>query len=470
MSDSKSLLKNTFIYSIGTFGSKALVFLLLPLYSYYLSTDEFGLYDLFISAISFFIPVLTLQTSESVYRWLIDSSLSSDYKSKIITNGLAITLFSSLVFVVLFSVFYYFYNISYPIAFLFLLLTSSFAQFFQFLLRGLHDNKLFSIVGLVNTLFILVLNILFLVKIKMGIEGLFLATIIANIISTGVVFIKKHLYRYISFRLVDIDLIKSFLLYSLPLVPNTISWWLINIGNKFIIARYLTLGDNGIYAVSTRLSSLVFVLNSIFMLAWQDHTLKAGNSEKDIKFRSNIFNGFVSFELSVITLLIGLTPLIIKYIISGDYFDAWMFTPFLYLGALFSALSGYVGLGFQREKKTNMEFYTTLVGGVVNIIISVLLIKYIGLYATAIGTFIGFVVTFIVRKIKTDKFYKINIEHIKVALLMALSIEMIFINYIDNLVVKIVNFVLVSILLIFINRKMIDSFLKKANNIYGRIF
>src|SRR5690606_20529222 len=78
MKTNDSLLKKTGIYAIGTFGSKILTFLLIPFYSFYLDREEFGYYDLVITAINLLVPFITLQISDGVFRWLITAKTDRD--------------------------------------------------------------------------------------------------------------------------------------------------------------------------------------------------------------------------------------------------------------------------------------------------------------------------------------------------------------------------------------------------------
>ena len=67
----KKLMKGTGIYAVGTFGTKILMFLMAPLYTYYLSPSEMGTYDVLLTTIGWIMPIISLQISDAVYRWII---------------------------------------------------------------------------------------------------------------------------------------------------------------------------------------------------------------------------------------------------------------------------------------------------------------------------------------------------------------------------------------------------------------
>ena len=83
MERNKRLFKTTIIYFIGTFGSKLLVFFLMPLYSAYLSTEQFGTVNLITNIVPLVGPVFTLQVTETIFRFLCTSK-GEDEKKKYI--------------------------------------------------------------------------------------------------------------------------------------------------------------------------------------------------------------------------------------------------------------------------------------------------------------------------------------------------------------------------------------------------
>ena len=83
------LLKNTIIYTISNFGSKILTFLIVPLYTFYLTTSEFGIYDTILSIINLLAPLCVLAIHEGLLRWLLKSN---EKHEEIIGSGLLLLL------------------------------------------------------------------------------------------------------------------------------------------------------------------------------------------------------------------------------------------------------------------------------------------------------------------------------------------------------------------------------------------
>lgn len=466
MNQGKKLLKETLIYSIGNFGSKILAFILVPLYTFFLTKAELGIFDLVLTSVNLFVPIVTLQSSDAVYRWLLEVNDDKNHEKKIaaISNTLTITTLCILLFSILFIVLCLFVKLSYPVYFILILISSSYLPVLLSILRGLRNTRLYSVMGIVNTGLLVLLNVLFLYVFKIGLNGLFLAFAISNILTGALLFYSGKLYRFVSLDYISTIEIKRMISYSLPLVTNIISWWLINASDRYVILYFLGENYNGIYAVSTRFPSIIIAVNSVLMMAIQDHTLTSGNSIKDLELNSRLFNSFVRVELSLVILLTLLSPFFVQHFIGKDFTDSWKYMPFLYIGVGLSAISSYIGLGYQKTKDTKGIAYTTLIGAVLNIIISVGLISKIGLYAPALGTFIGFLAIYLIRRKQTVNSFPLKVDNTTLYSLIILQILISYIIIFKTGLYFYISFIITVILLLYLNK----SFLIRATKFLNR--
>ena len=65
----KELLSNTMLFTIANMGSKILVFLMVPLYTAVLTTEEYGVSDMVLITAQMLFPLLTVMISEAVLRF-----------------------------------------------------------------------------------------------------------------------------------------------------------------------------------------------------------------------------------------------------------------------------------------------------------------------------------------------------------------------------------------------------------------
>ena len=453
MSKGKDLLKNTLIYTIGSIGSKVLSFALLPIYSFYLTKDKLGVYDLILTTISLVVPIITLQLSQANYRWLLDAKNDNDTKKAVSTAFFSVTLLISL-FVLFYIFLSRYFAIPYEKYFILLLITTSYFNFFQDYSRGIKKNKLYAATGIVYSLGLLFFTIIFLILLKWEIEGILLASIISYAISIVIVLINTKVAKDISWRFVSKEKLKLMLHYSGPLIPNTISWWLINASNRYIILWGMDIEANGLFAVAARFPGILNIINSIFMLAWQDHTIQ--NSQLDGSFSGKIFELYYKMELSVTIILIACSKYIVKYFFSETFFESWKFMGILFLASAFSAFGAYYGAVYLREKKTIGLFSTTILGGLINIIFSFLLIKQIGLFAPAVGSLLGFTVVFIARKHQTKLYFNISYNQRLFTILCFIAFGWLFLSLIGVVLVDIAIIFISILLALYLNKEFIQ--------------
>lgn len=422
----KKMFKETLTYSIGSFGSKILSFLLVPFYTYFLTKKELGEYDLLLTTISLFAPLVSLQISDATYRWLIDKEyISEDQKAKIMTNSIITLCIGYLIFCIGFSIYVFFNSFQYEGYFIVLIFLNCLLPLLQSILRGQGNTKQFAINGILTTFLIVVFNVVFIYVLKLNVEGVFIANIAAYTVACILILYKVNILQYFKFKYWDPELIKSMASYSLPLIPNLMSWWAISSASKFIILHYMGPEGNGLYAVASRFPALLLVINSVLLLPLQDRILK----EEDNLTFNRLLGKFIMFELALAFTLGILSPLMTRILVSKEYFETWEYMPYLYLGVGFNAIAGFLGLKYQKEKNTLKITLTTLLGAVVSIALSIVLIQYIGLQGISISFLLGFLVVLLLRYIDI---YKKEIFNIRFFIIILLPV----VTYLSILLIK----------------------------------
>lgn len=261
MSKYKKLLGNSLIFAVGNLGSKLLVILLVPLYTRYLSTGEYGMVDLVTTTTNMLAPILSLSTYDAVLRYVLDKKYNDDV---ILSNGLIITVIGAL-----FSVVLLLFDIAYAEYLCIILVLQSFQTLFSHYARGIGRVKLYAVNGLLHTLVTSGFTVLFLVTMAMGIDGYFLAIIFATLFSILFLFFTMRLYRVFKIKKMELPIIKKMLTYSLPLIPNSFAWWLNNASSRYFILFFLGVSTNGLFAVANKIPALLTMLNNIFFQSWQ---------------------------------------------------------------------------------------------------------------------------------------------------------------------------------------------------------
>ncbi|WP_129539768.1 lipopolysaccharide biosynthesis protein [Flavobacterium sp. 140616W15] len=454
----KKLFKETLIYSIGSFGSKIISFLLLPFYTFLLTKKDLGEYDIFITTITLFVPLVSLQISDSAYRWLIDRDKQNErLKAEIITNTMIAFGVGFFFFSFLFLIYSVFETFEYKEYFFTLMFLNCLLPILQSILRGEGDTKKFAVNGFITTFLVIIFNVVFIYVLHLRVEGILLANIVAYTIASLFMIFQIRIFKYCSFKYLNKKLLKEMCHYSLPLIPNLMSWWAIGSASKFIILHYLGPEANGIYAISSRFPSIIVIINSVFVLPIQDAFLK-----KDIKMEdfSNLLVHFIKIEFSVILILIAGAPIYTKYVVNNEFYESWKYMPFLYLGVGFNTVAALISLIYQKRRSTAKITSTTIIGGVVSIVLGFLLVERWGLYGISVSYFSGFFVVYLLRYFDLKKELKLGINEFYYIMSLIFIIATIYLMNILGFKFQLLLLVLMLILVSFINKKIILNFLK----------
>ncbi|MFH6944313.1 lipopolysaccharide biosynthesis protein [Flavobacterium sp. FlaQc-50] len=455
----KNLFRETLIYSIGSFGSKILSFLLLPFYTFLLTKKDLGEYDIFITTITLFVPLVSLQISDAVYRWLIDKDREDEVlKAQIISNTMIAFGIGFLFFSICFLVYCSFETFQYKGCFFALMFLNCLLPILQSILRGEGNTKKFALNGLITTFLVIVFNVFFIYILRLKVEGILLANIVAYAIACLLILFQIKIFKYFSFRKFDKKLLKEMCNYSLPLIPNLMSWWVIGSASKFIILHYLGAEANGIYAISSRFPSIVVIINSIFVLPIQDAFLKKDTKMEDF---SKLLVYFMKIEFSIIAVLIAGAPIYTKYVVNSEFYESWKYMSFLYLGVGFNTIAALISLVYQKSRSTLKITFTTVIGGLVSVGLGFLLVERWGLYGISISYFFGFFIIYLLRYFDLKKELNLIINEFYYILSLVLMVALITLMSILEFQFQLLLFVFVLILILFINKSLILKFLKR---------
>lgn len=457
MNKKKQLAKNTIIIFMGKVCTQFISFLLLPLYTSYLITSEFGIVDLITSYVTLLVPIITLELEMSIFRYLVDVRNKSDETKKLISNNFLILLSSLLLFIVLYLLVTTFWSFDYRFLILFCIVVCTLSGNFLQVARGLGDTVGYAVSCIITGITTVILNILFIVVFKWGAFGMILSMALANLFCAMFLFIKERLYKKIDFSLSDKKLRKEMYKYSIPLVPNGVSWWVVNISDRTIISVVLGAAFNGIYAVSNKFPTILSSLLGIFNLSWSESAALHINSPDRDEFFSDISNTVTKLFTSLGVGMIACMPFVFPILINSKYNDAYMYIPILIIGAVFNVIICLYSAIYIAKKETKKVASTSIVGAIINILINILLIKYLGLFAASLSTAISYFAMMVYRHFDVKK--DINIKYEKGLLLKTIIIFSlaIFIYYQKSIILKIIGLIIVVIYTIFLNKDLLLS-------------
>lgn len=464
MNKKKQLAKNTIIIFFGKVCTQLISFFLLPLYTSYLITSEYGLVDLIQTYVTLFVPIITLELEMSIFRFLIDSRGKVKEEKKLISNNFFVLLISLSLFTLLFLLVTTFVKV--PLRFIILIdiivcvLSGNFLQ----ISRGVGQIMDFSISCILTGITTVTSNIILICFCGMQAEGMIISMALANAVCSIYLFIRLKLYKKINFKLVDFKLLKEMYKYSIPLVPNGISWWIVNVSDRSIISIVLGASFNGLYAISNKFPTIISSLTGIFNLSWSESASIHINSEDRDEFFSDITNTISKLFVAMGAGMIACMPFIFPILINKQYHEAYKYIPPLVLACVFNVIICIYSQIYLAKKMSKKVASTTIIGAIINIGINLLLINKIGLYAASISTTISYFVMMAYRHIDIKKYVNIKLERgliIKTILIFTFSITL---YYMNNLYLNILNLLVVCIYAFITNKTFLLESLNTIKN------
>lgn len=467
MDRKQGLLKNTFIIGLGTSLSKLLSILLVGLYTAYISPEDFGYYDYILTAMALLTPLISLQIIEAMYRHLLDAETEHDI-SRVITNAIAVIgsgiLLSSFVLVIV--------NLLTDIRLGWILpgyiATTMFLQLFQLSARGLKRNTVFAVSGIIYTAVMLCSNIVLIVFCKMGVEALLLSTMIADVVGIIIIEVKIRVFRHFRPSLISGKLLKIMCKYSIPLLPNAVTWQALMLVSRNAIIHYIGLEGNGIFAVSAKFPALLITIFNIFGMAWQESAITEYSSDDRNAYYSQTFNSYMRLLLSAMLVLLPATPFVMSLFIDPSYLEASKYIPFLYMSSIFQAFANFFAMGYLGAKKTLGAFVTTFIGALFGLA-CLALMPVIGLQAASLAQMVAYFVILAARYIHTRKYFRIHIQWFAFCVLTIFTAVYICLYYfVDNTAASIIQFVLAAAIFLLFNKSLMQSLLSMASKILIR--
>ncbi|MBO8140502.1 MAG: oligosaccharide flippase family protein [Thermosipho sp. (in: Bacteria)] len=461
----KHLAKNTIWISLGTFGSRTISFFLLPLFTRVLTKDDYGKIDFFSTTVSLLAIFLSIEIAAAVFRFSADGK---EENRKILSSSYLIIAFSTILLLIFFPLFSklstFFSEIKYYLLFSIILgITTAINKNY---LRAKEKMIIFATSDIINTFSFASLGIILVAILKNGVKGYLQAYLIAQLITNIYLFTAGKLYREISFKEISFKTLKVMIKYSAPLVPNDLSWWIMNVSDRYLLIYFLGFAASGIYAVSYKFMALISVLNGVFYQAWQVSAVKQYEKEDRDQFYSNVFYHLSTTLIAVLLVFSVIMKPFVSVMVGSEFEKAWVYLPFLLLGALFSAFSSFYGIGYIASKESKGAFTTSIYGALTNLGINILFIPLIGIQAAAISTMVAFLTMWLLRVKQTKKYFTIKVKGKILFLNILLVTISLFANYINDFgifiqLIAIIIFIYSNFRFITNISKITKSFIKK---------
>lgn len=407
MNEGKRLVKNTLILAVAGVATKLITFFLLPVYTAALSTSDYGIYDYTLNLSNFLIPIITLLLDEAMFRFLIDCKGINE-KQKVFTTAFLLELGGIGVFSVVMLVIGRVVNYPY-LNWLWAYITAGTISFLiNPFLRGQGNYKIYAIYNGLISICMSILSVLFLFLFGKNVYSLFLASIISFLISAAIVCIYIRIWKYIKIGNFSVQQAGIMIRYSLPLIPNRLSWVVIGIVDRIILLNLMGSASAGIYAIANRFPLIMDSIYGFFSTAWQESASRSLNNETKTQFYNQTYQYMQRLVLSINALLCAGMPFLFSIMIHSNYNDALNYIPILLIATIFSEMASFYGGVFYAYKDTRLIGKSTVAAAILKVVITIVLIKEIGIYGCAFSTLISNIILCVYRRAKLHPYVSLQ--------------------------------------------------------------
>ena len=469
MNRTNYLMKNTAILFISNFASKMLVFFLLPLYTSVLTTTEYGISDLINTTVHILYIFLTLYVANGILRFSMNKACDHN---EMLSIGVYITILSSVIVAVgsgiafaanLFSSMnpYYGYLI---VIYLFHCLSSVLNAFS----KGKERILLIGVAGIVSTAVGVTSNILLLVVFPLGIHG-FLLSAVFSYVSSCIVYVAGGLLKGAKLKKPDIEEVKKVVRYSAPIAATEVGWLICTSSDLYIVSWLLGASSTGIISAAHRLPTILTAFTSVFIQAWTLSAIKESGNDDRSAYYTKMFNYYSAFAISIGAILILSSKLIGSFLFRGEFQIAWVYTPIYLTALVINTQSSFSGSIISAGTDTKPLFTSTIAGAILNLVLDVVLIKFMGLFGAGVATAVSYILIGILRMRTVKKEFDLRIDYKRmvcsIVVLCFLTATMIFADYTIFYIVS----ALLTVLIICIYRNMLVEIVNMLSNFIKNI-
>lgn len=433
----KHTFKQSFIYSLGNLATKVVGLILLPLYTSYLSTAQYGVLALLETTSLFIVVVFSANISNAMMRWWADAR-DADNKKVYVFTGFIFIVFSVLFSNLFLQPFSKMFAVSlldddvFSIYFNILFVSIAFDILNKYIInlaRILEKSVLFVIVSSAKFIVILSLNIYFIVVLKMGVKGIILAQLIGN--TLGFILLLPVLSKNIILK-IDLKALKQMLAYSIPLAFTALSMVLFSMGDRYVLKFLMGKEEVGIYGLAYKIAGFLnfFVLQS-FQMGFLPVAYKMYKEENSTRFFSKITT-YLTIVLTFGALGLAMfAPEFVK-VFSPTNMKYWAAAPYVGLIGFVVILNGIrymFAINFQLAKKTAVVPFIVISFALLNILLNFITIPIFNIYGVIISSIISSILMNIAYYVFGRKYYPVKYEIIKIIIIILIGIGLYLLTY-----------------------------------------
>jgi O-antigen/teichoic acid export membrane protein len=483
MSTKSKVLENSFFYTFSSLLMNAFAFLLLPIYTMFLTPKDYGITNLINSFTNVAIFIVAFSLYSSVIRFYTDFKNDIDKLKQFYGTVITFIFISGLIFLILGLLFhnifvsYFFMNISFFPIVLMAMITIPFVSLHvihQNILQGRQQGKKLTIINLVVFGIQVCLNLFFIGVLKFGAIGVLLATLVTNVGYSIYMLIDLIKTNLIVFCL-DIKILKEALKYSIPIMPHNLSTSIATFASRVFINNRGSLESVGLFSVASQFGTIVDVVQSSVNQAFAPWFYDMMNNKSEDTYREIVkLSHLLIIFYSLLYMVIGLfSQEVIILMTNKRYIMSWTVIPILVVAfSVKSIYYFYINILFYYKDAAKKIFIATVIGSFSDVIIAFFLVPLFGMYGAAISFLIAKIIVVSIVVLMSRKYNNIGYKITSMVKTIVPSLLFmgsgLYFSYTKYLIVfswlnLLYKFGVLGVYLIFIyftNKKIINKFIK----------
>lgn len=433
----RDLLKEGGLYTLANLLTKGVSLLLIPFYTAYFTTTDYGIIDVLSVFGAVLTTIFSLQLNQGLGRYVADKDEKESAKKKIASSSILVV---TLIYILIGSIICLFPQVitnflsteetEIPIQILQLSVVATFLSGLFYLLgvylRFLRKVKEFTLLSFLYALSSILLMVYLILKLDMGISGIYYASIILSpiFILLSLYILRNNIILYIG----KSEFLKVFS-YSAPLVPASVAYILMNSVDRYYIKEFLNYHESGLYGIAFKFSTIITIIITGFTMAmnpivFENHADK--NAKQEIERMFYFFFGIGTIGLLCLSLFSQETLMIFT---TPDYYEAYQLMPIMYFTVLVSGM-GMFSLGINIEKKTKLGALIIIISSILNLVLNYYFVRNFGSAGAAYATLISVLLFYTVYFVFSQRYYRLNINFWNITPYLAICLlVMLGVNY-----------------------------------------
>lgn len=484
MSDIKRLASQTAVYGIPTIVGRFLNYFLVPLYTYNIATQDYGVVSELYAYVAFLMIILTYGMETAFFRFSQDYDKSKVYNTALFSLMVSTTLFLLITFLSLSpicSAMQYSNHKTYIALFLIILALDALRAIPYALLRRENMAKRFALVKTVDIFSNILFNLFFIALCPILYDkGFYIITSWFNPNDLVLyIFISNCLASFISFILlipqfsqfrfnIDFKVLKRMLVYGFPVMIGGLAGMVNETFDRIALKHLVTIPDNitdtakiaeykmsqiGIYGACYKLSIVISLFIQAFKFAAEPFFFSKMKQQDAKKSYSEVMTAFVIFLCFIFLIVMGYIDLF-QYFMGKDYRIGIMVVPILLMANIFLGIYYNLSIWYKVSDKTKYGAYIALIGAAITLIGNYFLVPILGYKGAAWTTLICYFVISLLCYLIGQKFYPVAYKVKRIAFYILFSLGLYSVMYylqdnIQNIMLRLaINTALIIVYLI----------------------